>query len=221
MSLASAFKNFRTYGLKGLLFDMALQDSHTWMWLCKLLRVDIDSRTKKRLTPFMLAAKAGHVYAMKLFQDAGAKIDAADEYGWTALFHAVEAGQPLAVQYLLNAGADINYQNATQNVPLFWSVYSYNPEIARLMLDHGADLLYMFLEAGANPNVQCFENGETPLMIATYNGNVDAVRVLLGFGADTQPVTIDGNTAMMYAEEREFAEITEALKAADVAVVVN
>ena len=51
------------------------------------------------------------------------------------------------------------------------------------------------------PNERC-PNGETPLMMASRTGNVDAMKVLLDRGADVNATEkLRGTTALMWARE--------------------
>lgn len=61
----------------------------------------------EKLTPFMLAARHGHVDVLKVFIQQGyKKIDAVDHKGRTALAHAIINGQAHVVSYLLRIGAN-------------------------------------------------------------------------------------------------------------------
>jgi uncharacterized protein len=53
--------------------------------------------------------------------------------------------------------------------------------------------------------------GNTPLKIATVRGDVDAVRVLLGAGADVDAIVEDDCTALLYAAAFDHPEIVRVL----------
>jgi uncharacterized protein len=53
--------------------------------------------------------------------------------------------------------------------------------------------------------------GNTPLKIATVRGDVDAVRVLLGAGADVDAIVEDDCTALWYAAAFDQPEIVRVL----------
>lgn len=65
-------------------------------------------------------------------------------------------------------------------------------------------LLQFLLEHGANPNVRCGDLG-TPLHVAALNGEVEDIRVLLGFGADSNAQNKAGVTPLDVAKTREKA----------------
>lgn len=60
----------------------------------------------EKLTPLMLAARHGHVEALKVFVLHGVKVDVVDHKGRTALAHAIINGQAHVVSYLLRIGAN-------------------------------------------------------------------------------------------------------------------
>eukprot|EP00457_Paulinella_chromatophora_P004852 gb/GEZN01004865.1/.p1 GENE.gb/GEZN01004865.1/~~gb/GEZN01004865.1/.p1 ORF type:complete len:408 (+),score=68.58 gb/GEZN01004865.1/:29-1252(+) len=64
-----------------------------------------DSDDHKR-TSLMHAARCGHLDIATLLLQRGAKINSADQSGWTALHCAAYYGQPLIVKLLLEKGAD-------------------------------------------------------------------------------------------------------------------
>ena len=59
-------------------------------------------------TPLMMAAHKGDVDEVKGYVKNGAKLDAQDLYGWTALRYAVRADQVAAAKELIAGGADLN-----------------------------------------------------------------------------------------------------------------
>jgi uncharacterized protein len=55
--------------------------------------------------------------------------------------------------------------------------------------------------------------GNTPLLVATYGGRTEAVRLLLDRGADRSLRTGDGQTALEIADERGRVEAARLLRA--------
>lgn len=138
-------------------------------------------------------------------------------------------GELEIIQGLLDAGAHVNFTNSDGNTALFWSAYEGHGDAVKLLLRNGADpnirfisgrtvlspvcmhgyhgILKMLLEAGAQPIYTCYEAGETPLMIAVYNGRYDCVETLLANQADPNVRDQKGNTALRFALELELNEI--------------
>jgi ankyrin repeat protein len=54
--------------------------------------------------------------------------------------------------------------------------------------------------------------GRTPLHVASYDGALEVVRLLLEYGADVEVKNNDGQTALQYAAERGHDEVLELLR---------
>ena len=70
---------------------------------------------KLGITPLMRAARSDGLDACRQLLESGAKIDAADNAGWTALMGAAAEGHEGIVQLLMDHGADVDapsYDNA-------------------------------------------------------------------------------------------------------------
>lgn len=83
--------------------------------------------------------------------------------------------------------------------PLIFAVIKNNLGIAELLL-----------KSGANPNKK-MPNGLTALHWAVFHNQVDMVKTLLKFGADTQ-IPLNGATPYQLAIEANYQEISELLK---------
>ncbi|MFZ5866146.1 MAG: ankyrin repeat domain-containing protein [Thermodesulfobacteriota bacterium] len=70
-------------------------------------------------------------------------------------------------------------------------------------------LLY---EYGADVDQPDDKRGITPLMWASADGNTEAVRTLIKYGADIHARSNEGQTALMYAQAHGFLKITKLLK---------
>ena len=68
----------------------------------------------------------------------------------------------------------------------------------------------LFIEAGMDVN-KPDENGFTPLMVASWNGNADVAKLLLEKGAGLNAVLPDGRSALQIAKERQHPNIVEML----------
>ncbi len=79
-------------------------------------------------------------------------------------------------------------------------------EVIGVTRKHNAFKLDDLLARGGNVDaLDRFSN--TPLMIASYNGDLECVKVLLKHGADTQHTDDRGNTAYTVAEAQGYLEI--------------
>src|SRR3989339_367698 len=100
-----------------------------------------------RNTPLMEAVIGGHKKIVRLLLDKGARINLANDLGWTSLMLAVEMGHSHLVRLLLSEGADINLMNDRDESALDIAVGSFlsSPliigfsSIDRVALSHGRD----------------------------------------------------------------------------------
>jgi hypothetical protein len=101
---------------------------------------DVNARDEKGRTPVMLAAIAGHSFAMRVLLNAGAHVNAVTHDGTTALIAAVIQGSnPGAVKTLLDAGAGVNARRSDGSTALWHAAQRGDLRVASLLLDHGAD----------------------------------------------------------------------------------
>lgn len=133
------------------------------------------------------------------------KVDVIEEMssqGFTPLGIAAHFGKEDIVRLLLTHGADPNI--ASQNG------YNVYPLHAALAINQ-SNIAKMLIESGAEVNV--FQHGAyTPLHLASQNGNIDLIILLLEHGADINSTTTDGSSASDLAESKGFHEIAEILK---------
>ena len=181
----------------------------------ELLRHDADvrARSKGGFTALMFAAQQGDAESAHALLSAGANPnDAAPKTGLTPLIIASAMGRPEVATLLLDAGADPNAADARGFTAMHRAVRgeadrgvdpalrASAPAIVRTLLAHGAD-----------PNIRLRQQkptladnylslaGATPLALAAEVNNLDAVRVLVGGGADLNIPTEHGTTALMLA----------------------
>jgi len=128
------------------------------------------------------AAFEGNLDEVRSLLDAGADVNAADEYGSGTLltFH------PEIVTYLLSRGADPNLQTNENGASVLAGLAFVNEvECVRILLQHGAD-----------PNRGRLESLETPLHHALAGGGdtdrTELVRLLIAHGADVNAATRPG-----------------------------
>ncbi|OTA58835.1 ankyrin, partial [Hypoxylon sp. EC38] len=132
---------------------------------------------------------------------------------------------------LLDYGAHINMRDNFGCTPLMISLRRLDLGIARLFLDYGADALLtdnqgkgplhvlastditMLREDEKTEWRSLFQRGGmTPLHCACYEGNVEAVRILISEGADVNSITSIGNSPLLYAVQSWHQESYEICK---------
>ncbi len=83
-------------------------------------------------------ASKGNAKVVKFLLDAGAYVDAKDEYNVTALMNPSYYGYENIVQILLNAGADVNVKNSNGWTALKYAL-EFNPKgVVQLLKKYGA-----------------------------------------------------------------------------------
>lgn len=163
-------------------------------------------------TPLMEAAKRGDINHMQKIIKDGANVNAIYDrdqpcMGYPVLRFAIDSKSVSAVELLLKYGANPNeytesplihqkrFSANVRNLPLLsYAIYSYAPyRIVKLLMDYGANI-----------NQKTIFNEWTPLMVAAYITNIEAVELLIKAGVDCNATnSCDGyRTAYDYAKER-------------------
>jgi ankyrin repeat protein len=170
-------------------------------------------REQRGTTPLMSAAALGSLDAMKVLVEAGAEVNAANDFGATALMWC--AGDLAKVRYLLSKGAAVTARSKAGRTPLLIAAtYDGSVEAGRLMIEKGADVnakdgsgtsvleaaatvnnlefARLLLAKGANPNT-VDDGGFTPLTQAAGNGDRNAamIKLLLDHSAAVNVVSSD------------------------------
>jgi len=126
--------------------------------------------------------------------------------GLSALFYAAFYGHDFIIDYLVNCGAGINEKNLTGVTPLGKAVESARPDVlstVKCLLKHRAD-----------PNIaDC--NGNTPLIKAVKNSNIELVKCLIAHNTiDVNKQNLEKNTALHEAAFKGSKELVDRLIAA-------
>ncbi|XP_023343220.1 ankyrin-3 isoform X2 [Eurytemora carolleeae] len=108
---------------------------------------------------------------------------------YTLLHSAVQFNNKKGVSDLIKFGADLNKTNHAGQMPIHNACILKNLEILRLLLDAGANV--------HAPN----KNGDLPIHLAV--GDLQLVKILKMYGADTSATGYLGNTCLHYAAEAD------------------
>ena len=137
---------------------------------------DVNLGDKDMITPLHLASERGNIEVVKELIDAGAKIDIYNHHGITPLHAATANGEISVIKELIRAKASLDLPFQPEFTIEF--LKNFLPEVAQL-----------------NPKDI---RGATPLILATANGRIEVVKVLLNAGAaanlgitkDITPITV-------------------------------
>lgn len=185
-----------------------------------------EATTPWRLTPLLLAAKAGSARKLDWLLRQGADASLRDRNGQTALHLAAQHGRLEAVQVLLREGMPVDARNDFGQTPLMLACEWDHPGVVACLLEaragahladhvdsrpvHQANSLaawrLLLGQGGADLNTVSGD-GRWPLLAAAERNDVEAIRWLVGAGARID-LTSTGATALhaaVGADAREAA----------------
>ena len=169
-------------------------------------------------TALLFAARSGHIDAVRVLLAAGADVNDTLSDGQSALVVAVANANWELADYLLDRGADPNLAGAG------WNALHQLVRTRRMNTGFGfpgpipsgsvdsIDVLKRMIAVGGNVNARMTTNGmkdgqrnrlnrlgATPFFLAAKVTDTEAMRVLLGAGADATIPSADGTTPLMVA----------------------
>lgn len=182
---------------------------------------DVDIQSQSGHTAISLAVSNNHPEVVKQLIDRGANVHLASTNGWSPIQLAYDSGE--ITRLLMEAGAD--GRRATNDLtPLYFAASRNSTETVQALIVAGVDLeqeqvndthntaltiavknghvdsARALLEAGANINHRS-DRQNFPLQYAVIYDLRSMVRLLLEFGASTELVDQDGDTALCIVEK--------------------
>jgi ankyrin repeat protein len=134
----------------------------------------VDEQNESKKTALMLAAFYGKLHLVKALRQFDASYSKRDNSGMAAIHYAIDGGNCDTIEYMVMDGADINEID---------TVNGWTPLLRAASLNAKADVARVLIRYGADMNIDDV-NQKTALMVATINGNLPFVQVLVSHGAD-------------------------------------
>lgn len=149
---------------------------------------DLNSSWLWNETPLMTASYTNRLEIFELLIKANADVNARvhNFYGETVLHRSSRDGCYECVAILLQKGIEVNVRDSVGRTAVYFA--SDQPTIVKAILT-----------AGGDPNIPDVR-GNTPLMSAVKSENIETIKVLLLYGATTESVSLNGETAGSIAE---------------------
>jgi len=168
--------------------------------------LDVNSVDPAGSTLLHIAARDGNDKLASELLKRHANPDVRNRVGDTPLMLAAYSGKQGAAETLIAAGAQIDHDGWT---PLHYAVFAEKPAMVTFLLGKGAKV-----NAPA-------PNGQTALMLAAKNGNIDITKTLLQAGADTSLKDQAGQTAAMLADQNNNTNVLHLIQNAKPVVQVE
>ena len=211
------------------LVDLARRQDRAGVRALLASRADVNVSQADGATALHWAAQWDDVEMAGLLVRAGARVDAANDFGVTPLLLASGNGRPAMISLLLRAGADPNLAAANGEVPLMTAAHTGNLGAVDALLERGAEVNYKaaghgqsalmwaiserhsnvarrLVERGADIRARS-TGGYTPLLFAARVGDLESAKMLIAAGADVNDTTPDQASALVVAVVRGHASL--------------
>jgi len=171
----------------------------------------VDATNDFGVTPLWLACQNGSAPMVETLLTAGATANAALPSGETVLMTTSRTGSAEAVSLLVAHGANMNAQEQSRGqTALMWAVAQQHPDVVKTLVELGADVHVRSdarprrihtRTAGFNPTgvIDTVQGGNTAMLFAARQGNLDAARHLAAGGADVNDTAPMGTSALVVA----------------------
>ncbi len=136
-------------------------------------------------------------------------MNAQDHQKDTPIHYAIYLGNINTLKKLISLGADVNLTNSRNQTALFLAIWKGHSEITQLLLDAGALVEPGYIKVNLQGNHEAEDMN--PLMLASYVGFLQGVKMLCVHGADVNKKNGAEKTALFYACQKKHADCMEEL----------
>jgi len=181
----------------------------------------VNAVTDVGITPLWNAAVNGSAEMTKVLLAAGADPNIAQSSGETPLMAAARTGNPDVVEQLLAKGANPDAQGTRKQTALMWAVSENHPEAVKVLLAHKANVQLRSevwsMVMAVPPHGELSLNkaiphgGETALMFAARDGDLESAKLLVAAGANVNDTDAWGVSATTLAAHSGFTDLVEFL----------
>ncbi|KAL7800188.1 ankyrin repeat-containing domain protein [Trichoderma ceciliae] len=171
------------------LLQMAMEDVSVVQMLLDA-GVDVDLLNRQNLPAINIAVTNKKREVVKLLVDRKANLHRRDQYGWSPIMDAAGYKPDAEITRILaEGGANLGDYDSTESTPLHHATVRGETEVLKVLLEfrRGIDL--------EKRNT----GGETPLLVASSNSNVECIRLLIRAGADVNAQNSVGVTELIRA----------------------
>jgi ankyrin repeat protein len=182
---------------------------------------NVNAASDLGVTPLWTASQNGSAAMVRKLLAAGANPNAALEVGETPLMVAARSGYPEICEQLLAKGANVNAHGARGQTALMWAAAQKHPDVVKVLLAHHPDLKVrseVWNEVMAVPphgylpyNKAIPHGGESALMFAAREGDLDSAKLLVAAGANVNDTDAWGVSASTLAAHSGFTDVVEFL----------
>lgn len=151
----------------------------------KKIKIDVTTKDKHGATLLHRKSSKGKLGSIQKLLDLDSDIDAVDNSGWTALHYSILAPNGIhVIKKLLDSGAKFLPDLKGKTI-LHYAARTASSKVIKLLCEKGQEFVN-----------QKDSMGMTPLHLAGFKGNAEAMRALLKAGADINALDDDGNTVL-------------------------
>lgn len=217
-------EELKLYDNTKLLHDAAKNGDIDFLSVLLNAGINIDTCNDYGWTPLFYAVRSKRTETVKFLIEKGANVNAQDEGGKTPLHVAVNGNSTNIIGILVKAGADTELKDKSGNTARFVAkrggrhkAEKVLSDVPRLLQDAMREArrkaisqrdIYTITEADFD---LLKYTGMTQLAHAVENGNVEAVKFLIGRGADVNKKIKGGGTPLHIAAYKNYMEIAALL----------